>query len=328
MAVSTTVRTMRDAWHYLNGIACVYKPAGVSCQQVRHTLITNLCRDINKLEQSPPRALVKIERSLISTENEIEPSYEVSTVPNLTDLALVRGPGIVNNDVRLSWSNNLGPRVSGVMVLGINRANAGLSKLKDSRPISVYQIKAQFGQATEDHWHDGKIWEKTTSAHLKKSVVDAVLSSIQATNQRNMFEYCGVNPTSQAAYELASRGLLRPGGKSPPLLYGIKCIHFEPPDFTLEIHCINANQKYLSTLVHELGLELKTTAVCLQMRCTRYGYFKVEDSLLRNQWALDDLMENMVACRDILMHVPNVTANIAAYQIPPKVQQTPNNEMN
>lgn len=72
--------------------------------------------------------------------------------------------------------------------MGINRANAGLSKLKDSRPISVYQIKAQFGQATEDHWYDGKIWEKTTIAHLRKGVVDAVLSSIQASNQRNMFE--------------------------------------------------------------------------------------------------------------------------------------------
>ena len=72
--------------------------------------------------------------------------------------------------------------------MGINRANAGLTKLRESRPLSVYQIKAQFGQATDDHWYDGKIWEKTTTAHLKKSIVDAVLSSIQAINQRNMFE--------------------------------------------------------------------------------------------------------------------------------------------
>ena len=71
--------------------------------------------DINKLEQSPPRTLVKIERSLSTSENQVEPSYEVSTLPNLTDLVLVRGPGIVNNDVRLNWSNSLGPRVSGVL---------------------------------------------------------------------------------------------------------------------------------------------------------------------------------------------------------------------
>jgi len=198
--------------------------------------------------------------------------------------------------------------------LGVNKANAGLAKLKQSRPLSVYQIQAKFGQATDDHWYDGKVWEKTTNGHLKKSIVDAVLSSIQASNQRNMFDYCGVDPTSQAAYELASRGLLRPSGKSPPLIYSIKCIHFEPPNFTLEIHCINENQKYLSTLVHELGLELKTTAVCVQMRCTRYGYFKLQDSLLRNSWDLDHVMENMVTCRDILKHVPNVTANIALYQ--------------
>ena len=72
--------------------------------------------------------------------------------------------------------------------MGVNKANAGLAKLKQSRPLSVYQIQAKFGQATDDHWYDGKVWEKTTNGHLKKSIVDAVLSSIQASNQRNMFE--------------------------------------------------------------------------------------------------------------------------------------------
>ena len=56
-----------------------------------------------------------------------------------------------------------------------------------------------------------------------------------------------MDPTSQTAYELASRGLLRPGGTSPPLIYGIKCIHFEPPDFTLGI-AVKYLGKYLENL--------------------------------------------------------------------------------
>ena len=46
--------------------------------------------------------------------------------------------------------------------------------------------------------------------------------------------YAGVDPHSQAAYELAAQGLVRPeDGHSRPMLYSIKCIDFQLPDFTL-----------------------------------------------------------------------------------------------
>jgi hypothetical protein len=44
---------------------------------------------------------------------------------------------------------------------------------------------------------------------------------------------CGVDIQSQTAYELALQGLIKPANSKIPLLYGIKCIHFQPPDFTI-----------------------------------------------------------------------------------------------
>lgn len=38
---------------------------------------------------------------------------------------------------------------------------------------------------------------------------------------------------SQTMYELASEGVLRPSSNKLPVLYGIKCVHFDPPNFTL-----------------------------------------------------------------------------------------------
>lgn len=38
---------------------------------------------------------------------------------------------------------------------------------------------------------------------------------------------------SQSLYELAAKGLIRPANGNLPVLYGIKCVHFEPPNFTL-----------------------------------------------------------------------------------------------
>lgn len=38
---------------------------------------------------------------------------------------------------------------------------------------------------------------------------------------------------SQEAYEMAVQGLLGPEGKSTPILTGLRCIRFQPPNFTL-----------------------------------------------------------------------------------------------
>ena len=45
--------------------------------------------------------------------------------------------------------------------------------------------------------------------------------------------YSNVDMSSQEAYEMAVRGLLGPEGKSAPILTGLRCIHFQPPNFTL-----------------------------------------------------------------------------------------------
>jgi len=45
---------------------------------------------------------------------------------------------------------------------------------------------------------------------------------------------------SQEAYEIASHGLIRPDIKQAgPVVFGMKCIHFEPPEFILgEFACL------------------------------------------------------------------------------------------
>lgn len=49
---------------------------------------------------------------------------------------------------------------------------------------------------------------------------------------------------------------------------------------------MHETQKQLRSLVHEIGLELKTTAVCSHVRRMRDGFFTLDDALLRSQWNL------------------------------------------
>ena len=54
---------------------------------------------------------------------------------------------------------------------------------------------------------------------------------------------------------------------------------------------MHETQKQLRRLVHEIGLELKSTAVCTQVRRTRDGFFTLDDALLRTQWDLPSIQD-------------------------------------
>jgi len=76
-----------------------------------------------------------------------------------------------------------------ILVVGLNKGNRYVNNLNLGRPTSVYQVKGEFGIATDTHWDDGKVWEKTTYAHISKSNFDRVMASIQASNQKSLFQY-------------------------------------------------------------------------------------------------------------------------------------------
>ncbi|XP_052789334.1 pseudouridylate synthase TRUB2, mitochondrial-like [Mya arenaria] len=170
--------------------------------------------------------------------------------------------------------------------------------IQDAAYLTVYHVKGRFGYATDNFFHDGKFIERSTYGHVTQGKLDKVCSAAQTSHQRLMFTYAGVDPQSQDAYELASRGIVRPSSlDTPPILYGVKCIHFNPPDFTLEIHAINEYCEYLAELVNDVGMQLKTTAVCTHIHRIRHGYFELSDALLYRKWNVGDILDNMKQCR-------------------------------
>lgn len=57
----------------------------------------------------------------------------------------------------------------------------------------------------------------------------------------------GLDIKSQDAYELAVQGMLRPGDPHVPMIYGIKCIEFNPPHFTI------GKMVYYSNVINKLN---------------------------------------------------------------------------
>ena len=70
--------------------------------------------------------------------------------------------------------------------------------------------------------------------------------------------------------------------------------------FVTEMHAVNEQSDYLTELVHELGLELRASAVCKLVRRIRYGHFTLTHALLRKHWTLQSILENIEFCRPLV----------------------------
>lgn len=60
-----------------------------------------------------------------------------------------------------------------------------------------------------------------------------------------MFRVSGIDMQSQAAYEFAVKGLMRPANNNIPMVYSIKCVDFTSPEFTLGKYIIAFITKHI-----------------------------------------------------------------------------------
>lgn len=178
------------------------------------------------------------------------------------------------------------------------------SAVAEGHPVRVYRVTGFMGKSTENHFADSRVTSRYSFDHVYEEKINRLLSSMQSSHQKKMFDLAGVAVDSQAAFELAAKGPIRPADTTMPLIYSLKLVELKKPFFTIEIHCINETEDYLGLLVHEIALDMKSAAHCTSIRCIRYGHFMLEDSVLRHNWNLQALINSMSACNQIIKKTP------------------------
>lgn len=192
------------------------------------------------------------------------------------------------------------------VVVGMNNGCTDAYKLGCSRLLRVYHVTGLLGTGTEDNFRGSRVVAKATFTHVWPDKLSALTAAIQAAHQRKMFEISGVDMQSQTAYDLAVAGVVRPANNTMPIVYGIRCVHFDRPSFTLEVHAINEDEAYLCQLVQEIGLQLHSVAHCTAIRCVRHGQFTVDDAVLRSHWNVQGVVDSMARCRKVLAQHPDM----------------------
>ncbi|CAG9772958.1 unnamed protein product [Ceutorhynchus assimilis] len=291
-------------WNALKGLICIYKPAEVPVKKLRNIFIHKMCQELNNLKVRPPSGYVDIQG---------DPSKQLTVLvrPNLADNPLVVGPRYQEQDLPVSWSNYLGYNTSGVLLFGVKSGTKQAKHIRENLPTRSYRVKGVLGQVTDNCYKTGKVIQKSTWKHVKRENMDKFLSAMQAAHQKKMFELCGVDMQSQAAYDLAIQGLIRPANSKIPVIYGIKCVEFDGPEFTLEIQCVNEYEDYLMHLINEIGLKLHSTAHCTGIQCIRHSRFTIENALLMKHWTLPNILENMEKCEEVLKNNQGTSVTLA-----------------
>ncbi|XP_015792149.1 mitochondrial mRNA pseudouridine synthase Trub2 [Tetranychus urticae] len=265
------------AYKALNGILCVYKPSRIGLSSISERIRKVIAGDLNSMETRPVSSRVVIDGLLSRDEN-----LTVRTVMNYADHPLVVGPRYQLKDIRLFSVHTLDWMSSGVIPFGIGASGCyHARKLQRSNPIRCYEVTGRLGYATASFDFSGEVREKSTYEHVTRGKLESVLNKMESNHQTLMYTTAAVDIGSQEAYEIASKGLLRPAHrKSMPIIYSIKLIEFKPPDFTVELQVVNEWPIFLKRMVHEIGIKLKTNATCIRLRCTRFGKYTVDDALL------------------------------------------------
>lgn len=195
--------------------------------------------------------------------------------------------------------------------MGIDRDGISKAfKIRNNMSVRVFHATGKLGSSTENNFSDSRVIERASYDHVYVEKLTALVSSIQGSHQRKAFEMCGVDMQSQAAYDLAVQGLIRPAKNDIPVIYSVRCLDFRKPYFTLEIFSINEKEDYLARLIHEIGLSLRTHAHCVKLRCVRHGIFTVDDALTRERWNLQEIVSNMSLCNKKLTSQPDMLKQV------------------
>lgn len=74
------------------------------------------------------------------------------------------------------------------IVYGLNEGTKKTFLIRQSKPTRAYRVSGKFGEATDTYFKDGKVMERSTYNHIKRTNIDRLLAHMQAIHQRKMFE--------------------------------------------------------------------------------------------------------------------------------------------
>lgn len=217
----------------------------------------------------------------------------------LTSFGVVREVRKIFNIKKVGHAGNLDPDATGVLVIGIGKATRFLPYITDLE--KEYIARIQLGILTDTLDRTGEILKRKDVPKLDEERVKEVLKHFEGEIMQSPPPYSAVRIEGRRLYDLAREGVLVNPKPKRVKVYSIELLDIGEDYLTLKV--IAGKGTYIRSLARDIAEKLGTVGIVGDLKRTRVGHFRVEDSL-----SLDypELREKIMPIDEGLKHLPEV----------------------
>lgn len=204
------------------------------------------------------------------------------------------------NIKKVGHNGTLDPLATGVLVICFGK----YTKLNDllTSHEKEYIAEVTLGLETDTLDITGKILNKNTP-HITKEEIIKALKNFEKTYNQEVPKYSAVKVSGKKLYEYAREGKEVILPKKEVTIYQNELLSFEENKFTFKTKVSKGT--YIRSLIRDILASLNETGTMSNLKRTKQGIFKLEDS-----YTLDDIKQGnfkVLKVKDIL-NIPKIIA--------------------
>lgn len=195
---------------------------------------------------------------------------------------------------KIGHMGTLDPLASGVLVVGVGRANRLFDKMKEKH--KVYDAVFEFGYQTISLDTEREELAFSGGPIPSKEQIEEVLPSFVGKQQQTAPIFSAKNVSGKRAYEIARDGGFIEIKPHMIEIYNITLLRqIDATKIEFKIDCSGGT--YIRSIARDLAKKLGTFATMLNLKRTQSGQFKIENSV-----SLDDVVESDLQKIDIALN--------------------------
>ena len=202
------------------------------------------------------------------------------------------------NTKKVGHTGTLDPIATGVLIVCIGSATKLVDKLTSSDKEYIASI--ELGTLTDTLDSDGNILKKENSIKTKEEIID-VLNSFKGKYLQEVPKYSAVKINGKKLYEYARNNEEVELPKREVEIKDIELIsdiEYKNNKTIFKFKCSVSKGTYIRSLIRDIATKLNTIGIMTDLRRTRQGNFKIEDSIKIEDISIDNLI-NIIDVLDI-----------------------------
>jgi tRNA pseudouridine55 synthase len=185
---------------------------------------------------------------------------------------------------RVGHAGTLDPLATGVLVVALGDALKILEFINDSD--KEYIATAKMGLLTDTLDVTGKVLKENNNFNITKEELESTLNSFKGSYLQEVPLYSSVKVNGKRLYKYAREEKQVVLPKREVNIFSIELLSFNKDEFTFKVNVSKGT--YIRSLIRDIGDKLNIPCVMKELRRTRQGIFKIEDSV-----KVDDIDNNI-----------------------------------